>query len=110
MDDAVEVLLALTEAHLSQSAVYAARCEQRGGYLDAPSREVLRAHQFAHRAAANKLLSRAKELQAAAGVPAGTRKCDRCDGTGSVITDDEEWPCPQCAGALPRDDQSKGGA
>ncbi len=68
MDDAVEVLLALTEAHLAQSAVYATRCEERGSHLDQPAREVLRAHQFAHRAAANKLLKAAKELQAAAGV------------------------------------------
>lgn len=67
MVDAVDILLALTEAHLSQSAVYATRCEERGSCLDRQSREILRAHQFAHNAAANKLLRAAKALQAADG-------------------------------------------
>jgi hypothetical protein len=70
MADPVDILLALTESHLAQSAVYATRCEERGPHLDQPAREVLRAHQFAHRAAANKLLKAAKELQAVSGVKA----------------------------------------
>lgn len=58
-----DVLLALTESHMAQSAVYATRCEERGPQFDQSDREVLRTHQLAHRAAANKLLKAAKALQ-----------------------------------------------
>lgn len=68
MAEPVDILLALTESHIAQAAMYATRCEERGSHLDQPSREVLRAHQFAHQAAANKLLKAAKALQHLGGV------------------------------------------
>ncbi len=71
MADTVDILHALVESHVSQAAVYATRCEERGPHLDQPAREVLRAHQFAHQAAANKLLNKAKSLLDGDGVKEG---------------------------------------